>query len=172
MNFRALLLVDVVFRSAVAVKFNSLPASVFGLPQLCNKPVLAKSTPRRWATSMSDDQKLAAVPEVDIDDNGRFKYILIEVHTDSGNSKHVVRGYGWAGFHADVYDKVVPGIEALGLDCECKGGGRIEHHQEEKKLLVYGYSIGYGKADHSITVDLLKRKYPDYESITFTNEGY
>ncbi|PIO69706.1 Janus/Ocnus family protein [Teladorsagia circumcincta] len=30
---------------------------------------------------------------------------------------------------------------------------------------------GFGQADHSITVDILKKQYPDYH-ITFSNEGY
>ena len=31
---------------------------------------------------------------------------------------------------------------------------------------------GFGRADHSITDEKLKTAYPDYESITFSNEGY
>lgn len=30
---------------------------------------------------------------------------------------------------------------------------------------------GFGKADHTIAVGLLKKKYPDYE-ITWSDEGY
>jgi phosphohistidine phosphatase len=30
---------------------------------------------------------------------------------------------------------------------------------------------GYGKADHTISVELLKKVYPDYE-ITWSDEGY
>lgn len=41
---------------------------------------------------------------------------------------------------ADIYDEVSPGIRALGLDTECLGGGRIEHHPESKLLKVYGHS--------------------------------
>jgi len=35
----------------------------------------------------------------------------------------------------------------------------------------YGYSIGFGKADHSKTVELLKQRYPDY-AIRWDDEGY
>lgn len=41
---------------------------------------------------------------------------------------------------ADVYDDVSPDIESKGLDCECVGGGRIEHDPVKKKLQIYGYS--------------------------------
>lgn len=77
-----------------------------------------------------------------------------------------------AEYHGDIYDTVTPGIESKKLDCECVGGGRIRHEPDKKSILVYGYSQGYGKADHSITVELLKKKYPDYASITFSNDGY
>lgn len=43
------------------------------------------------------------------------------------------------------------------------GGGRI---------FVYGYSQGYGRADHSKAVAALTRAYPHYDSITFSNDGY
>lgn len=43
-------------------------------------------------------------------------------------------------FLADVYDEVCPDIEGKGLDCECVGGGRIEHDPVKKKLQIYGYS--------------------------------
>ena len=43
-------------------------------------------------------------------------------------------------FTADIYEEVVPEIEEQGLDCECMGGGRIEHDSHKKKLSVFGYS--------------------------------
>lgn len=118
---------------------------------------------------------LDQVIEADID-TGRFKYILIKVHHSPEGSqettKFIVRGYKWAGFHADIYDKVAPAIEQSGLDCECVGGGRINHNPDTKTIEVYGYSQGYGLADHAKSVEILKRKYPDYDKITFSNEGY
>ena len=82
------------------------------------------------------------------------------------------RRYNWAGFHADIYDKVSPVIENKGLDCECVGGGRILHDAEAKTIEVYGYSQGYGLADHAKSVELIKAKFPDYGKVTFSNDGY
>lgn len=117
--------------------------------------------------------KLMTIPDVDIDKSGKFKYVLIKVHDPSGDRvfKHIVRGYARCDFHADVYDEVCPDIEGKGLDCECVGGGRIEHDPVKKKLQIYGYSQGFGQADHAITAAILSRKYK-YENITFSNEGY
>ena len=42
--------------------------------------------------------KFSSVQEVDIDESGKFKYILIKVFAGS-DSKFIVRGYDWAEFH-------------------------------------------------------------------------
>ncbi|XP_025929159.1 14 kDa phosphohistidine phosphatase [Apteryx rowi] len=121
---------------------------------------------------------LARVADVDIDAGGVFKYVLVRVHAagggaaaGNGNGKDIVRGYGWAEYHADIYDKTASELEKQGYDCECLGGGRISHQREEKKIHVYGYSVGFGRANHSVTTEKLKAKYPDYE-ITWADEGY
>ena len=44
------------------------------------------------------EEKFASVNEVDIDESGKFKYILIRIFAGSA-SKFIVRGYDWAEFH-------------------------------------------------------------------------
>ena len=83
----------------------------------------------------------------------------------------IVRGYNWAEYHADIYDKVDEYLGGEGLDCECLGGGRITHNREEKYIKVFGYSVGFGKANHQKTVDILKRHYDEY-TIEWSDEGY
>lgn len=120
---------------------------------------------------MSSADRLNAVPDVKIDE-GTFKYIQIKVYTENGSQeKIVIRGDKSAEYHADIYDSVAPGITGIGLDPEPIGGGRIKHSVSDKTLFVYGYSMGYGRAEHEITVDKLKKAYPDY-SVTFSNDGY
>nr|XP_033773025.1 14 kDa phosphohistidine phosphatase-like [Geotrypetes seraphini] len=118
---------------------------------------------------------LAQIPDVDIDPDGIFKYVLIRVVVthpdDSEDSKDIVRGYKWAEYHADIYDKVAAEIEKQGYDCECLGGGRIMHKSQEKKIHVYGYSVGFGRANHFVSTEKLKKKYPNY-TITWADEGY
>ncbi|CAB3989917.1 14 kDa phosphohistidine phosphatase-like [Paramuricea clavata] len=114
---------------------------------------------------------LDQVQNVDIDSKGRFKYILVKIK-DGSHHKYIVRGYGRAGFHADIYDEILPELQRLGLHSDCVGGGRIEHNSDIGTILVYGYSIGFGRADHSISTEILKNYFPAYKSITFSNEGY
>ncbi|NWX91166.1 PHP14 phosphatase, partial [Nothoprocta pentlandii] len=113
---------------------------------------------------------LARVPDVDIDGGGVFKYVLVRVSA-GGGSKDVVRGYGWAEYHADIYERLAAELEQLGCGCECLGGGRISHERDARRIHVYGYSMGFGRAKHSVTTEKLKAKYPDYE-ITWADEGY
>ncbi|KAI6651683.1 14 kDa phosphohistidine phosphatase-like [Oopsacas minuta] len=113
------------------------------------------------------------IPTIDIDEEGRFKYILIRLKDKSTKKyRYIVRGYKWASFHAAMIDELEPTLKKTNLVCECVGGGRILHTPDENKLFVYGYSVCYGRADHNITVSLLKKKFPEYTSITFSNEGY
>lgn len=50
---------------------------------------------------------LAQIPDVDIDSDGVFKYVLIRVHATApsgapaGESKEIVRGYKWAEYHGE-----------------------------------------------------------------------
>jgi phosphohistidine phosphatase len=121
------------------------------------------------------DQKLEAVPLVEIDE-GIFKYVLIKVYgperpDGSEPSKNIVRGFDRAHWHADIYDEVSSSLKGLGLETECLGGGRIEHRPDLKRIKVYGYSQGFGKADHSESRRILLTEYPNYE-IETSDEGY
>uniref|UniRef100_F6WVK9 14 kDa phosphohistidine phosphatase n=1 Tax=Monodelphis domestica TaxID=13616 RepID=F6WVK9_MONDO len=119
---------------------------------------------------------LSEIPDVDIDSDGVFKYVLIRVHSARDArartvSKEIVRGYKWAEYHSDIYDKVSGEIQKKGFDCECLGGGRISHQSQDKKIHVYGYSMGFGRAQHSISTEKIKAHYPTYE-VTWADDGY
>jgi len=104
---------------------------------------------------MSVSAKLDAIPDVDIDEAGTYKYIQICVKStqDPSVQKIVIRGKLGCEYHADVYDECHKQIETLGFTTEAIGGGRIRHTPADKTIFIYGYSIGFGRADHTITVD-------------------
>lgn len=123
---------------------------------------------------MSECSSLESIPEVKLD-NGRFKYVLIKVHdkSDPNRTKLLVRGSASATYHADIYEREMSKIESnTELETECLGGGRIIHNPDCGEIKVFGYSQGYGQADHSKAVEILKRNFPEYTSITWSNEGY
>ena len=51
--------------------------------------------------------KFPNVPDVDIDANGLFKYILIKVmdKTPGGAFQYIVRGFDWADYHGTLSDR-------------------------------------------------------------------
>ncbi|KAI7799658.1 14 kDa phosphohistidine phosphatase [Triplophysa rosa] len=107
---------------------------------------------------------LSKVPDVEIDPEGKFKYILVNIKVKGGtDNKVIVRGTKSAEYHNHIFEKVNPAMETLGLECSCLGGGKIEHISNDKKLHVFGESTGYGKADHAVTVEKIKSVYKDYE---------
>ncbi|XP_008207477.1 sex-regulated protein janus-A isoform X2 [Nasonia vitripennis] len=120
-------------------------------------------------------ETLNKVEEIDIDSDGVFKYILIEVKEKGKNDnvKKIVRGYARCHWHADIFDETEAVLKKISpnLKANCVGGGRIQHDAADKKLKVYGYSQGFGKADHEVSVSILKKKYSDYD-ITWSDEGY
>ncbi|PSN49970.1 14 kDa phosphohistidine phosphatase [Blattella germanica] len=57
-------------------------------------------------------EKLAGVPEVDIDPDGTFKYVLIKVYgakkgSDSEEVKTVVRGFSWGAYHGENFFTII-----------------------------------------------------------------
>lgn len=93
--------------------------------------------------------------------------MLITVEDNNGNKKDVVRGYNNCEYHGkkhrkvflclsfmprhpfhpprvylldDVFQRAAQSIEALGLESQVQGGGRIRH-VPGKEVFVYGYSM-------------------------------
>merc|ERR1712212_844606 len=112
--------------------------------------------------------------EVEIDKEGKLKYILVKVwptdNKEGEEGKLIVRGTAEAEFHPDIMAKLEPKLETLGLQSKVLGGGKIIHSPVEKSIKVFSKSTGFGRADHSVTVDLLKRNFTDYTNIVFTDE--
>ncbi|XP_064310656.1 translation initiation factor IF-2 isoform X1 [Phalacrocorax carbo] len=80
------------------------------------------------------------------------------------------RPRGHVQVHPDhIFEKVNPEMQKLGYECKCLGGGKIDHNSKDKKIRVFGLSTGYGKADHSVTAEILKKVYTDYE-ITWSDD--
>lgn len=91
---------------------------------------------------------------------------------------------------ADLFEDIEKTVSGLGASftAECLGGGRcvvcamararsqlcfcrIKRDTSKKTLIFYGYSVGFGQAEHAKAVEIATRVLPDY-TITFSNEGY
>ncbi|UJR31350.1 hypothetical protein I4U23_018846 [Adineta vaga] len=116
-------------------------------------------------TSMGKIDEISRVSNVDIAEAGCCKYLLIEVSgcgSTYGQSKLVVRGDASCAYYADIFDKLKRQINENELRLDCKGGGRIQVDPATRTITVYGRSQEFGQADHEKTVEILRRKYPQW----------
>ena len=42
---------------------------------------------------------------------------------------------------ADIFEPLEARLREVDISARVEGGGRIEHDMEEKKIIVYGYSV-------------------------------
>eukprot|EP01016_Furgasonia_blochmanni_P049908 TRINITY_DN7636_c0_g1_i2.p1 TRINITY_DN7636_c0_g1~~TRINITY_DN7636_c0_g1_i2.p1 ORF type:complete len:202 (-),score=52.98 TRINITY_DN7636_c0_g1_i2:156-689(-) len=139
------------------------------------------------------------VPPVKIDDEGRFKYIIINAfltldgRKKTGDMIQFIRGTARKAYHPDIFEEFVEEVVAMPLEFkfvqdekevvkkagsilrfECPGGGRIEHSAQNQKVFVYGYSQTYGPGKHEVAIEFLKKAYPTYpeSNFTFSYDGY
>ena len=82
-----------------------------------------------------------SVPDVEIDPDGKFKYILVKISGGENQSKMIVRGTKDAEFHPDILAKVEPVMKTAGFTCEVQGGGKILH-DSGKSIKVFSKSTG------------------------------
>ena len=120
----------------------------------------------------------AKIPLCRIDQEGVFKYIQIECinKENKEDKKLLIRGDGNCSYHKDIYRKFITDIMNSknkdlieNYEYECIGGGRIEFRPD--CIFIYGYSSGYGQADHSKTKEIVQKFYPNYK-IEISDEGY
>ena len=120
----------------------------------------------------------AKICQCKIDQEGVFKNIQIEcVNKDNKDDKKIIiRGDAYSSYHKDIFRKFIVDIMNSNdkdlkenYDYECIGGGRIEFRPD--CIFIYGYSSGYGQADHSKTKEIVKKFFPTYK-VEISNEGY
>lgn len=118
------------------------------------------------------------IPSVSID-SGAYKYVLITALQPNNNNNinkeeifvHSKRG---AHYHRNVAEPLIPILQQSGYtNIRIKGGGRILRDDDDKIIKIFGYSYGFGRADHALAKDVVERsgKFVDY-SITWSNDGY
>ena len=137
-----------------------------------------------------------ALPACDID-AGTFKYVLIKetattaVGGGAGAApaasaaappaaaaaptvRYLVAGYGDCAYHDDIFQRVRSRAPP-GVALACVGGGRIQHDPSGGgRVLIYGFSQAYGRADHAAAAEIVRRAFPAYgpAAVTWSNDGY
>jgi phosphohistidine phosphatase len=112
------------------------------------------------------------VPSVDIDE-GTNKYVLIKAEYD-GDEQYIVTSRCGAKYHRNAAEPMIAKLESAGYtDIEVTGGGRISLNTLKKELSIYGFSYGFGLANHSISREVVLQD-PRYRhfKVTISDEGY
>ena len=104
---------------------------------------------------------------------GIHKYVLIQALCN-GNKQYIVTSRQHAAYHRDAAEPMIAALERAGYtNIDVTGGGRIDCNEERKSMKIFGYSYGFGLADHSISQRVVAEdaRYADFD-ITISNEGY
>ena len=106
---------------------------------------------------------------------GAHKYVLIAAREPGGGElRHFVTSREGARYHRHAANPTVNALESSGYeDIEILGGGRVNLDKDAKKIAIFGFSYGFGQADHELSKKVVEddSRYKDYE-ITVSNEGY
>ncbi|VDN24811.1 unnamed protein product [Gongylonema pulchrum] len=83
---------------------------------------------------------LDSIPDVNIDPEGVFKYILIKITEIAiDEEKVIVRGYAHCKWHKNIFRETQQEVGSQ-FSIKCVGGGFIKHEPGKKSILVYGHS--------------------------------
>jgi phosphohistidine phosphatase len=116
-------------------------------------------------------------------DEGRHKYVQIRAYPPGSSSSSnnanqepqiFVTSKRGAKYHVNAAEPMIQKLEEAGYrDIEVTGGGRIHLESDIKKMAIYGYSYGFGLADHAVSKEVCLKdpRYKDFD-ITISNDGY
>mmetsp|Transcript_16384 Transcript_16384/g.23226 ORF Transcript_16384/g.23226 Transcript_16384/m.23226 type:complete len:158 (+) Transcript_16384:111-584(+) len=125
-------------------------------------------------TSPSSAQHQYRIPSVSID-SGAYKYVLITALPPNNSKPEVfVHSKRGAQYHRNVAEPLIPILQQGGYtDIRIKGGGRIFRCDDNNIIKIFGYSYGFGRADHALAKDVVEKsgKFAGY-TISWSNDGY
>lgn len=119
-------------------------------------------------------------------DEGRHKYVLIQATCSSGEDSRqqqqqqqekshlFVVSHRGAHYHRNVAEWYIPKLQNQGFsNIEIQGGGRIIRDDINKLIKVFGYSYGFGQANHEVATRVIRsdRRFQSYQ-VSWSNDGY
>jgi phosphohistidine phosphatase len=104
---------------------------------------------------------------------GVHKYVLIKAEWD-GDEQYIVTSKKGAAYHRNAAEPMIDKLERAGYtNIDVTGGGRLSLSSNTKEIYIYGFSYGFGLADHAISqrTILNDSRYSSF-NVTYSNEGY
>lgn len=145
------------------------------------KDYLANNGASRTKQDAKKIQKDSNISFVSIDE-GRHKYVLIQATVGNDDDQQqekeesnifVVSQRG-AHYHRNVAEWYIPKLQNLGFsNIKIQGGGRIIRDDVNKLIKVFGYSYGFGQANHEVATRVIRsdRRFQSYH-VSWSNDGY
>ena len=121
-------------------------------------------------SSTQPQQRLASVHIAE----GAHKYVLISAETPDGEPQWFVTSRTGAPYHRNVAEPMIAQLEHACYTNICvTGGGRIHLQTNAKEMAIFGFSYGFGLADHaqSRRTVLEDPRYQDF-AVSISDEGY
>ena len=133
------------------------------------------STATAAENDAADGAPYDQIPRVEIAP-GAHKYVLISAHTptDPPEKRWFVTSKSGAKYHANAAEPFVYRLEEAGYrDIRVTGGGRINYQPDQRIINIFGYSYGFGLADHKLSKQIVEEdgRFVGY-SVDWSNEGY
>ena len=114
-----------------------------------------------------------AVPNVSLA-HGTHKYVLLSAKTPHDFMEYFVTSRHNAPYHRNAAEPYIKILQQNGYsDIRVTGGGRITFNEVEKKIFIFGYSYGFGLADHSKSKEVIlgQEQFKGYD-VSWSNDGY
>lgn len=90
---------------------------------------------------------------------GVHKYVLVKATHPAGETEWFVKSASpsecGGAYHGHVAQDLREWIQAAGYGVEVTGGGRIDYRDD--RVIVFGQSNAFGKADHSLAAQIISR---------------
>lgn len=119
-----------------------------------------------------EDVNTSILPSVEICE-GAHKYVQITAARNGIEQTFVVSRRN-AAYHRNAAEPFIEKLRRSGYyDIEVTGGGRVAFDEDQKEISIYGYSYGFGKADHERSAEIVRQdeRYKDYH-VSWSDEGY
>ncbi|KAL3806710.1 hypothetical protein ACHAXA_007585 [Cyclostephanos tholiformis] len=123
-------------------------------------------------THKVDDESIVSSVSIDV---GTHKYVLVSatpppsrhsiLEGGGGSTRLFVHSVRDAQYHVNVAECLVPQLEGSGYtNIRILGGGRILRDDDDRRIHIYGYSYGFGRADHALAMGVVGTctRYRDY----------
>jgi phosphohistidine phosphatase len=131
-----------------------------------------KRHPKNQHSSTTQQQQ--QLPCVEIC-SGAHKYVQIQASCLNNNEDQIfVVSRKGAAYHRNAAEPFIYKLEQAGYyDISVNGGGRIFLDQEHQKISIFGFSYGFGKANHQVSATVIKEdeRYKEYE-VSWSDDGY